>query len=69
MYPYKFPSGKTMYFPTRLKDIEEHEGGKLGINDLLKRSRFLGEGIAPEEQVLEIEGTVLAPKRINFTAH
>ena len=69
MYPYKFADGRTMHFPTRLSDIEQHEKGDLAVSDLLKRSGYQRDTLDPAESLIEIESVVLSPKRIDFTAH
>ena len=46
MHAYKFADGRTMYFPTKVGDIEQQEQGDLTVSDLLKRSGFQRDSTA-----------------------
>jgi len=58
-----------MYYPTRLGDIEEQKEGKMSVTDLLKKAGYNPDETNPEDNLVDVEGTVLSPKRIDFTAH
>jgi len=69
MHPYRFSDGRVMYYPTRLGDIEEQEERKISVSDLLQKSGYRKDETNPDESLIDVEGTVVSPKQIDFTAH
>ena len=69
MHLYTLPDGSKMFLPTRPQDVEAYDSGKLGMSDVLQRS-----GVIPptdrelDNQVVEIEGTLLVEKKIGFVS-